>query len=774
MLHRVIRTKVRVPVPKFHVTKNVHHVSLVKLVVFVLIFAVIGCYLLFVSFASTSSGTFGKTSIGASCDTFVNNRKRVNRYSVGAAVSVSRLNIYLKKGTVDGRQDMKGIIYADDNNVPGALIATSRQLTYSSTDLAGWYKLDFAQPVSLNAGNYWIGVLTGDTSRAAAYCFDTASSNVRDFSDQVYSAGPSNPFGTVSQDNRVTSIYASYTTDSSSLTFGKTDIGASCDTFVSNHKRVNEYSVSSTATISRLSVYLKPGSTRGGQALEGILYADSNGAPGALIAATGSLTFYSTNAAGWYDMAFAAPPSVNAGNYWIGIISGDNSRAASYCYDNASSNVRDYNDQAYSAGPSNPFGTVSRDNRVMSLNASYTANGTPPPSGPTVSLSATPASINAGQSSTLNWSSTNTSGCSAPWTTSKSTNGSQSVSPSTTTTYSISCSGSGGSASKSVTVSVSSGGGGTAPTASLTASPSTINAGQSSTLSWASSNAASCSATWTNAKATNGSQSVSPASTTAYSITCTGSGGSVTASTTVTVSAGGGGGIACNTTLSGSQVVQLLSNKLHLQSNEWGSSAPFSICTDGNSDFTISNSQINVSTSGAPGAYPSLVEGCHWGYCTSNSGLPVSVPSLVSTANKVTTTYNTSVISSGAWDDAYDNWYNPNSSTNNNSTGLEMMIWINHHGPIQPAGGVVTSNASIDGMSWTVWHGGGAPGGTVSYVLNSPVTAVNNMDLGPFTADSLQRGYLTNSWWLIDVEAGFEPWQGGTGLTANNFNVIVH
>lgn len=78
----------------------------------------------------------------------------------------------------------------------------------------------------------------------------------------------------------------------------------------------------------------------------------------------------------------------------------------------------------------------------------------PPTPAPTANLTAFPSSINAGQSSTLSWSSTNATTCSAPWTTSGSSSGSQSVSPTTTTTYSITCTGAGGSASSSATVNV--------------------------------------------------------------------------------------------------------------------------------------------------------------------------------------------------------------------------------------------------------------------------------------------------------------------------------
>lgn len=79
---------------------------------------------------------------------------------------------------------------------------------------------------------------------------------------------------------------------------------------------------------------------------------------------------------------------------------------------------------------------------------------------------------------------------------------------------------------------------GTAPTVTLNANPTSITAGASSTLSWSSTNATSCSTSgWSSSTGTSGSQSVSPAATTTYSITCVGSGGSSSTSTTVVVKA---------------------------------------------------------------------------------------------------------------------------------------------------------------------------------------------------------------------------------------------
>lgn len=63
--------------------------------------------------------------------------------------------------------------------------------------------------------------------------------------------------------------------------------------------------------------------------------------------------------------------------------------------------------------------------------------------------------------------------------------------------------------------------------------------GQSSTLSWSSANATSCTGSGFSVSGTSGSATVSPTVTTTYSVTCTGTGGSASASAIVTVGTGG-------------------------------------------------------------------------------------------------------------------------------------------------------------------------------------------------------------------------------------------
>lgn len=226
---------------------------------------------------------------------------------------------------------------------------------------------------------------------------------------------------------------------------------------------------------------------------------------------------------------------------------------------------------------------------------------------------------------------------------------------------------------------------------------------------------------------------------------------------------------AAATTLCNSQTLAASGGAYTIQNNEWGSSAPECISTDGNADFTVANSSISNSTSGAPGGYPSIYRGCHWGACTSNSGFPIQVSALHT--GTVTSSWNTSQPGGGnAYDVAYDIWLNQAPTTGGQPNGAELMIWLNHNGSVQPFGSQVASNVSIGGRGYNVWFGNQG-WSTISYTMTSPATSVSNLDIGQLVADAVGRGYIQNSWYLIDVEAGFELWQGGAGLATNSFSV---
>jgi hypothetical protein len=611
-----------------------------------------------------NAATFGKTSLGASSDVYAANRKRVSRYALTVEGTVSKLSMYLAPTATAGQQVLEGLIYADSSGSPGALLATSTQLTFKSTNTAGWYDLPFASPLPLSPGNSWIGVLTGGSGGVAGFRFDTLTSS-RDLNSNTYTSGPSNPFGTSSTDSEQTSLYATYTpvekgsvpvntaaptisgsaktgqaltagtgswaesptgyayrwqrcdttgancapietataptytvksadigstlrvavtasnaagssTPASSsqtaevkpgsvpansatptitgaaktgqtltagtgswtesptsytyqwqrcdttgancipiegataptyainspdigstlrvavtasnangpsapasssqtaeikagsaptntaaptisgtaktaqtltattgswtesptsyayqwlrcdktgascvpiegataatyaispanagstlrvevtasnstggsapassiqtaevqqgvYTFGKTTVGASSDYFGLERKRVNHYVLPEAGSVTKLSVYLAPTSTSGQQVLKGVIYADNAGNPQALLGVSEQLTFQSTNAAGWYDLPFASPVNLAAGNYWIGVITGATPGVIGWRYDSVTGS-RAYNTNSYVSGPTNPFGSFTTDAEQTSLYATY-------------------------------------------------------------------------------------------------------------------------------------------------------------------------------------------------------------------------------------------------------------------------------------------------------------------------------------------------------------------------------------------------------------------
>jgi hypothetical protein len=209
----------------------------------------------------------------------------------------------------------------------------------------------------------------------------------------------------------------------------------------------------------------------------------------------------------------------------------------------------------------------------------------------------------------------------------------------------------------------------------------------------------------------------------------------------------------------------LSSGTYTVQNNEWNSSTTQCISATEPSSFSITQSAISNPTNGAPGSYPSIYRGCHWGNCTTNSGLPLQVSNIGSAL----TSWNTTQPGSGAYDVAYDVWFNQTPSTNGQPDGAELMIWLNSIGGVQPAGSPI-GQVTIGGASYTVWTVRISTWNYVAYVNNSPTTAVTNLDLHAFINDAVTRNSINSSWYLIDVEAGFELWQGGTGLSTNSFS----
>jgi len=159
-----------------------------------------------------------------------------------------------------------------------------------------------------------------------------------------------------------------------------------------------------------------------------------------------------------------------------------------------------------------------------------------------LSFIAAPAQIAAGQAATLTWKTQNADTANIAGIGNVAVNGSLTVSPTQTTTYTLTARNSVNDETSSVTVTVTPAGpstGGLPVISSFTATPSTINAGQNSTLQWATQNATSVSISSIGTVAASGTNNVSPTVTTVYTLTASNASGSTTRTATVTVGKSG-------------------------------------------------------------------------------------------------------------------------------------------------------------------------------------------------------------------------------------------
>ncbi|MGI5153968.1 GH12 family glycosyl hydrolase domain-containing protein [Microbispora sp. CA-102843] len=214
----------------------------------------------------------------------------------------------------------------------------------------------------------------------------------------------------------------------------------------------------------------------------------------------------------------------------------------------------------------------------------------------------------------------------------------------------------------------------------------------------------------------------------------------------------------------GSTTIQ---GKYVVMNNNWGDDTQQCINVT-STGFSVTQASHNKAQNGAPGAYPAVYAGCHYANCSSGSGLPLQVSN--SQFNTVQTSVSMTYPGSGVYDAAYDIWFDPTARKDGQNTGAELMVWLNHTGSIQPVGSKV-GTVNLAGATWDVWYGNSG-WNVVSYVRTSPTNSLS-FAVRTFFDDMVSRGYGQRSWYLTSVQAGFEPWVGGTGLAVNNFSYSI-
>ncbi|MEU8300956.1 cellulose binding domain-containing protein [Micromonospora sp. NPDC048909] len=227
-----------------------------------------------------------------------------------------------------------------------------------------------------------------------------------------------------------------------------------------------------------------------------------------------------------------------------------------------------------------------------------------------------------------------------------------------------------------------------------------------------------------------------------------------------------GGNASADTQICEQYGSTVIGNRYVVQNNRWGTTAQQCINVT-STGFEITTQNGSNPTNGAPTAYPSVFLGCHYTSCSPGTNLPIQVSQISSATSSISYRY----VGGAVYNASYDIWLDPTPKTDGVNQ-MEIMIWLNRQGPIQPIGSPV-GTANLAGRSWEVWRGSNGSNNVISYVAPSAITSLDFSVLD-FIADVRSRGAITNSWYLTSIQAGFEPWQGGAGLAVTSFSAAVN
>ncbi|WP_327002539.1 glycoside hydrolase family 6 protein [Dactylosporangium sp. NBC_01737] len=232
----------------------------------------------------------------------------------------------------------------------------------------------------------------------------------------------------------------------------------------------------------------------------------------------------------------------------------------------------------------------------------------------------------------------------------------------------------------------------------------------------------------------------------------------------VAVAVTSGGAAQADTQLCDTFGSTTIQDRYIVMNNRWG--ADTAQCINVTDHGFAVTADHHKQTNGAPASYTAVYSGCHYNNCSPGTNLPMQVSQISSATSSVAFSYP----DSGVYNASYDIWLDP-TPKKDGANQQELMIWFNHSGPIHPVGSKVAS-ATVGGRAWDVWTGNNGSNDVISYVARSPI---NSWDFSvlDFVNDTKTRGKVTDSWYLTSIQAGFEPWVGGTGLAVTSFAASV-
>jgi hypothetical protein len=209
------------------------------------------------------------------------------------------------------------------------------------------------------------------------------------------------------------------------------------------------------------------------------------------------------------------------------------------------------------------------------------------------------------------------------------------------------------------------------------------------------------------------------------------------------------GGSACVT-------VSASAEAFHVDSTSWDPSAPGADTTDPYIGFKA------------------IYTGCKNKACLEPE-YPALAGSVVSEPTSWTFSSNFSQIS-GQFDAIYDAFFNTTPTQQYLPTGGELEVFLNYTSQESALGGTQLPDLTVAGQTYHVWSvvktAGARTWTRIAFQRTSTnkTTSVSNLDMATFIKAAIADGAINPSWYQQDLEAGFEIWQGGVGLSTSAFS----
>ncbi|KAF8894835.1 glycoside hydrolase family 12 protein [Infundibulicybe gibba] len=154
-------------------------------------------------------------------------------------------------------------------------------------------------------------------------------------------------------------------------------------------------------------------------------------------------------------------------------------------------------------------------------------------------------------------------------------------------------------------------------------------------------------------------------------------------------------------------------------------------------------------------------------------GLGKSLSSISSIPTSWSWTY-TSASSGLVADVSYDLWLSNSASSSgaSSSSTFEVMVWLSSRGGAGPAGSQI-GTASVNGVTWKLFKGTVSTWTVFSFVAPSEITNFNS-DLKPFFTFLTSNQGVPSSQFLVQAQAGTEPFIGSATLTTNSYSISIN